>query len=168
MQLSFNYRRRLRRAPLRASLPSLPDSPRVLSLRADSANSATGWSRNRGKNWMRKAHALAGIILSLNLLLLLVTGMLIQHRDALRLEERSISRTFLPDDYRPQDGPQGVRADIVVTDLHSGRIFGPTGILVLDAITLGSFLLLSSGVVLFLLGRWRKENGLTREESAEK
>lgn len=116
----------------------------------------------RNKGWLRKLHTVVGLVASLNLLLILVTGFLVQHRDAFRLDEHVISRQFLPDNYRPQDGPDGVRADIVVTDLHSGRMFGSTGALILDAVTVGWFLLLLSGLFLFAQGRWRKENGSVR------
>lgn len=117
--------------------------------------------RNRG--WVRKLHAVIGLIASLNLLLLLITGFLLQHRDGLRLDERTVSRSLLPASYRAQDGSGGVRADIVVTDLHSGRLFGSVGTLVLDGITLAWFVLLLSGLYLFALGWWR--NNTNRNEN---
>jgi uncharacterized iron-regulated membrane protein len=96
------------------------------------------------------------------MLIILATGLLVQHRERFHLDERLVSRFWLPDSYRPQDGPEGVRADIVITDLHSGRIFGPTGVLVVDGLALGWLLLLLSGVVLYFVSRWRKENGAAR------
>lgn len=112
--------------------------------------------------WIRKLHAFAGLLLTLNMLIILATGLLVQHRERFHLDERLVSRFWLPDSYRPQDGPEGVRADIVITDLHSGRIFGPTGVLVVDGLALGWLLLLLSGVVLYFVSRWRKENGAAR------
>lgn len=114
-----------------------------------------GWNRP----WVRRLHAVIGLVASLNLLLLLGTGFLLQHRETFGLEERIVTRSVLPADYRPQDGADGVRADIVVTDLHSGRLFGATGALVLDGITLGWFVLLLSGLYLFVVGR---NNGVAR------
>lgn len=119
------------------------------------------------RNWMRNVHAVVAAVLSLNLLLILVTGFLIQHRDALKLDERTISRKYLPGNYRSQDGPGGVRADIVVTDLHSGRMFGPRGALLIDAVTVGWLVMLMTGLVLFLAGRWRKDNGFVRNGNGE-
>ena len=98
---------------------------------------------------VRRLHALIGVISAFNLLLLITTGLLLQHVNVLRLDERIVSRAMLPGNYRPQDGPEGVRADIVITDLHSGRILGPAGTVVLDLITLGWLVLLLSGLVMY-------------------
>jgi hypothetical protein len=81
----------------------------------------------------------------MNLLLIVATGLLIQHRDVFGLENRYVTRRFLPSGYRPNDGPE-IRSDIVITDLHSGRILGTTGVVILDAITLGWLVLLMTGV----------------------
>lgn len=120
----------------------------------------------RARAWTRRVHALVGIVSALNLLLLLATGMLLQHREAFRLDERMVSRKMLPRSYRPQDGDAGVRADIVATELHSGRLLGQTGALVLDGITLGWFALLSTGLVMYAAGRRRNRNGETGNGSA--
>lgn len=119
-------------------------------------------STTNNRLWLRRLHAVVGLVASLNLLLLLGTGFLLQHRDSFGLDEHLVTRSFLPANYRAQDGPEGVRADIVVTDLHSGRLFGTTGALVLDGVTLGWFVLLLSGLYLFVVGRGRRENGLIR------
>lgn len=119
-------------------------------------------SRASNRLWLRRLHGLVGVVASLNLFLLLGTGFLLQHRETFALDEHLVSRTFLPASYRVQDGPDGVRADIVVTDLHSGRLLGTTGTLVLDGITLAWFVLLLSGLYMFVVGRGRRENGLIR------
>jgi len=104
---------------------------------------------NGSKTWLRRLHAIIGILSSLNLLMMLSSGLLMQHRETFGLEDRVISRTFLPASYRTSDGTEGVRADIVVTDLHSGRIFGPIGLIALDVITLSWAVLLLSGIFIF-------------------
>ena len=104
---------------------------------------------NGSKTWLRRLHAIIGILSSLNLLMMLSSGLLMQHRETFGLEDRVISRTFLPASYRISDGTEGVRADIVVTDLHSGRIFGPIGLIALDVITLSWAVLLLSGIFIF-------------------
>lgn len=160
MQLGFNKtetRDRLAKprraaAPLRLREPRRPDAPR-------SARRGNGWGR-----LLRRLHALVGLVLSLNLLLLLATGFLVQHREALGLEERNISRAWLPAGYRPMDG-DAVRADIVVTDLHSGRILGPNGTLLVDAATLGWGVLLVSGLWIYVFGRRRNGNGAHHQHS---
>lgn len=112
--------------------------------------SAKFYSSTRRRAWSRRVHAVLGIISAFNLLLLITTGFLLQHSTLLRLDERSLTRTLLPSGYRPQDGGSGVRADIVVGDLHSGRMFGVAGALFLDAVTLVWLVMLTTGVVMYL------------------
>ena len=119
--------------------------------------------RHARRRWVRRLHAVAGVVLTANLALLLVTGFLMQHTEAFGLEGKMVSRTWLPADYRPQDGGE-VRADIVVTDLHSGRLLGGPGRMVVDAVSVGWLIMLVSGLVLFGQGRWR--NG-TRNGNGE-
>jgi|SRR5512147_1423335 hypothetical protein len=108
----------------------------------------------RQNGFLRRLHAWIGVVASLNLLLLITTGLLIQHRELFGLQERYIGRRLLPASYRPMDG-QEVRSDIVVTDLHSGRLLGQGGAVVLDGITVAWLGLLLSGWVLFAF-RYRK------------
>lgn len=107
------------------------------------------FASNGSKTWLRRVHAVIGIVSSVNLMLILASGLLMQHREIFGLEDRLISRTFLPASYRPSDASEGVRADIVVTDLHSGRLFGPVGLVVLDVVTLFWAVLLLSGILMF-------------------
>lgn len=113
---------------------------------------------NGNKSWVRRLHAVIGIVSSVNLMILLMSGLLIQHREVFGLEDRVIPRAFLPDSYRPNDGLRGVRADIVVTDLHSGRLLGPIGLLILDAITIFWAILLLSGVFIFMSKQLRSRD----------
>jgi hypothetical protein len=103
----------------------------------------------RNGKWARRVHAFLGIVSSLNLFLLITTGFLLQHASLLRLDEKTVSRGILPSSYRPQDGAGGVRADIFVTDLHSGRLFGMAGLILLDGITLAWMTLLVTGLVMY-------------------
>jgi uncharacterized iron-regulated membrane protein len=106
-------------------------------------------SNGSKKTWLRRVHAIIGVISSVNLLVMLASGLLMQHRETFGLEDRVVSRTFLPTSYRINDRNEGVRADIVVTDLHSGRLFGPIGLVVLDIVTLSWAVLLLSGIFMF-------------------
>lgn len=112
----------------------------------------------------RRVHALVGIVSSLNLLILIGSGLLLQHSSLLRLDEKTVSRTVLPKSYRPQDGDAGVRADIFVTDLHSGRLLGTTGTIVVDVVTFGWLALLLTGVVMYV-GRPRGKRPVIEQES---
>ncbi len=122
--------------------------------------------RNKGtrKTWSRRLHALVGIVSSLNLLILIGSGMLLQHASLLRLDEKTVTRALLPKSYRPQDGEAGVRADIFVTDLHSGRLLGTTGTVVLDVVTISWLVLLLTGVVMYV-GRQRGKQTVPEGES---
>ena len=121
-----------------------------------------------GKNakWSRRVHAFCGVVSALNLFILIATGFLLQHSTLLRLDEKTISRRILPSSYRPQDRQEGVRADIFVTDLHSGRLLGTTGTILLDAITLAWMTLLLTGLVMYA-GKLRaaKQNGMARDSN---
>ncbi len=111
------------------------------------------------RSWVRKTHALLGVISACNLLLLIGTGLLLQHATLFRLDDHVVSRRLLPSSYRPQDGDSGVRADIVITDVHSGRILGIAGALVLDVITLAWLTMLATGLVMYSLKRGNGGNG---------
>jgi hypothetical protein len=108
--------------------------------------------RRRLLRFVRKLHIWVGLSAALYFMLIAATGVLINHREGLRLEERSVSRSWLPGGYRPQDGKQ-VRADIVVTDLHSGLIFGRVGAPVLDFVAAVWFISILSGVSMLALRR---------------
>jgi uncharacterized iron-regulated membrane protein len=100
----------------------------------------------------RKLHIWVGLTAALYFMLIAATGVAINHRERLRLEERTVSRTWLPASYRPDDGPE-VRADIVVTDLHSGLIFGRVGAPILDFVALVWFISIATGVTMLVVRR---------------
>ncbi|PYS54310.1 MAG: hypothetical protein DMG13_09040 [Acidobacteria bacterium] len=114
---------------------------------------------------MRRLHAILGIVSSLNLAILLMTGLLIQHREIFSLEEYTVGRGLLPASYRPDDGPGGVRADIVIVDLHSGRLFGKAGSLILDVVTFAWAGLLLSGITMFSSRQFRKVRSTDHEDT---
>lgn len=113
----------------------------------------------RPRRWVRKLHLVVGLVCTVNFLVLLGTGLLIQHREFFGLEQKSISRAWLPASYRPLDPDRAVRADIVITDLHSGRLYGRYGMLVVDAMTAGWFLMIATGMGIVLVQRLRPDNG---------
>ena len=108
--------------------------------------------RRRLLRFARKLHIWVGLTAALYFMLIAATGVAINHRDRLRLEERAVSRTWLPASYRPDDGPE-VRADIVVTDLHSGLIFGRVGAPILDIVALVWFISIVTGLTMLIVRR---------------
>ncbi len=133
-------------SPRESSASGVPASATAVPLEAP----AKLCSSTRRRPWSRRVHAVLGIISALNLFVLITTGFLLQHSTLLKLDERSLTRKILPSGYRPQDIGSGVRADIVVADLHSGRMFGVAGALFLDAVTLVWLVMLTTGVVMYL------------------
>jgi len=127
-----------------------------------------GNSKNgRNGKLTRRIHAFLGIVSALNLFVLITTGFLLQHASLLRLDERTVSRAVLPRSYRPQDGESGVRADIFVTDLHSGRLIGTAGTLLLDGLTLVWMTLLITGLVMYVGKQRAKQKAAENSESSE-
>jgi hypothetical protein len=93
--------------------------------------------------------------------------LLLQHATVLRLDEHVVSRHLLPSGYRPQDPEGEVRADIVIADLHSGRLFGMIGRLALDLVTVAWLVMLTTGLVMYSRGRGRNGQQPASEISAE-
>lgn len=109
--------------------------------------------RRRLLRFVRKLHIWVGLSAALYFMLIATTGVMINHREGLRLEERMISRRWLPSSYRPDDGKDGVRADIAVADLHSGLIFGKVGKPVMDFVAAVWFISIISGISMLILRR---------------
>jgi uncharacterized iron-regulated membrane protein len=108
--------------------------------------------RRRLLRALRTFHLYLGLCSALYFMLIAATGVALNHREGLRLEERYFGRKWLPSSYRPQDGAE-VRGDIVVGDLHSGLIFGRVGAPVMDLVAAFWFLSLVSGLSIYVVGR---------------
>ncbi len=91
-------------------------------------------TRRRFFRWKRRLHISIGLFFALYFLLLAFTGVMINHASDWNFSEHYVSRRYLPSSYRPQDG-DATRLDIVITDLHSGRLFGPYGHCIPDVVT---------------------------------
>jgi uncharacterized iron-regulated membrane protein len=106
--------------------------------------------RARMLRLFRKLHLTVGLVAALYFLFIALTGVAINHREGWRLEERVVSRGWLPDSYRPQDGGE-VRMDIVLTDLHSGLLFGRVGAPLLDVVAAVWLFSILSGLTMLAL-----------------
>lgn len=114
---------------------------------------------------------LPGIVVSMILLIIAVTGILYNHHhDFETLETGRISTRFLPDSYQERlertRNAQGLEdlfpeeADRIpimwlVKDLHTGDFWGPWGRLVYDLVCISLFLLTITGCYLFLTIKFR-------------
>lgn len=61
----------------------------------------------------------------------------------------------------------GISAERFVQDLHSGRIFGAAGVLVMDFVALALLLLAVSGVALWFRVTWLKRRSRRRRDAAQ-
>ena len=74
-----------------------------------------------------RIHLVTGLAAAIWFLLVAVTGVLINHQESLGLLDAEISDRYLPGYYRADARTGTTRLNIVITDLHSGRIFGSRG-----------------------------------------
>jgi uncharacterized iron-regulated membrane protein len=100
----------------------------------------------------RRLHLWVGLISALYFMLIAATGVALNHREGWRLDQKYISRTWLPANYRVDDGTE-VRSDIVVGDLHSGLLFGRVGAPMLDLVAAVWFFSIVSGLAMLFLRR---------------
>ena len=99
------------------------------------------------RDWLYRVHVVTGLVAALWLLLIAVTGVLINHQESLGLLDVEISDRYLPSYYRADVRTGTTRLNILVTDLHSGRIFGARGQWVGDLIALLLVASLTSGAL---------------------
>ena len=99
---------------------------------------------------VRVLHLWTGLLTALYLMLLLVTGVAVNHSRALRLDKHYLSRMWLPSGYRVEE--HAVRADVAAGDFHSGLTQARIGAPLLDAAAVLFLLSLGSAVAIFVLG----------------
>jgi uncharacterized iron-regulated membrane protein len=104
-------------------------------------------------------HTWSALIAAAWLLLLAVTGVLINHQESLGLTEVEISDSYFPDYYHSDFRTGSIRANVVLTDLHSGRIFGAHGNLVGDLFAALILFSVATGLLSYWLKRRLQGNG---------
>ena len=100
----------------------------------------------RWRDWLYRIHVVTGLAAAVWFLLMALSGVLINHQESLGLRDVEISDRYLPDYYRADARTGTTRLNILITDLHSGRIFGSQGAWVSDVIALFLVVSLTSGV----------------------
>lgn len=88
-----------------------------------------------------RIHVVTGLAAAIWFLLIALTGVLINHQESLGLLDAEISDRYLPGYYRADLRTGTTRLNILLADLHSGRIFGSQGHWVSDLVAL--FLIVS-------------------------
>ena len=105
------------------------------------------------RDGLYKVHVVTGVAAALWVLLLAVTGVMINHQESLGLLDAEISDEYLPGSYRADVRTGTTRLNIIVTDLHSGRFFGAHGTWLSDSIALFLFVSLASGTASYWIKR---------------
>ena len=100
----------------------------------------------RWRDWLYRIHVVTGLAAAVCFLLMALSGVLINHQESLGLLDVEIGDRYLPDYYRADARTGTTRLNILITDLHSGRIFGSQGAWVSDVIALFLVVSLTSGV----------------------
>jgi hypothetical protein len=119
----------------------------------------------RWRDRLYRIHVATGLAAAVWFLLLAVTGVLVNHQESLGLLDAEISDRYLPDYYRADARTGSTRLNILITDLHSGRIFGSRGHWVSDIVALLLFVSLLSG---FLSHRLKKRLQVTNHRATQR
>lgn len=118
-------------------------------------------------DWKHRIHVTIGLVFALYFLMLAVTGILIHHASDWGLTEKYVSRRYLPSSYRSLDGEE-TRLDIVITDLHSGHLFGIIGRWLPDVVAgfWGVSILTGIGMVFWKKRRPERRSGTGKPDTA--
>ena len=105
-----------------------------------------------------KWHRTLGIIAAGFIVLVAVTGILLNHNAALGLQQQEITHPWLLDHYDinavSDDAfsyPETLTLDRVILDLHTGRFFGTAGRIIMDLAAVAMLLLAFTGIRLWRL-----------------
>lgn len=116
------------------------------------------------RRWYRW-HRRIGIISALFVLLLSVTGIILNHTVSLGLHQSHVKAAWvhelygLPAPTGEEGGFPGLTVDRVILDIHSGRFFGTLGPWVMDAMAVLFIILSVTGVYMW----WHRSRELKRK-----
>lgn len=97
--------------------------------------------------WHRRIGLLAAALVAI----LAISGIVLNHREALQLDQRAITTEWLLQWYGMEKDPNSrmsrwISAERIVLDVHSGRILGPAGPYLMDGAAIALLLLAASGI----------------------
>lgn len=101
----------------------------------------------RWRDRLYRVHVVTGLVAAVWFLLMALTGILINHQEPLGLLDAEISDRYLPGYYRSDARTGTTRLNIIITDLHSGRILGSQGAWMSDLVAVLLIVSLLSGFV---------------------
>ena len=108
--------------------------------------------------WNR-VHFLTGLVGAAWLLVMAVTGVLINHQEEWGLLEIEVPNSVLPGHYTSEYRPETNPLNVVLTDLHGGRFFGEHGKWIGDAAALLLIVSVITGLYSHRLRRRLATNG---------
>jgi len=101
----------------------------------------------RWRDRLYRIHVVTGLAAAVWFLLMALTGILINHQESLGLLDAEVSDRYLPGYYRSDARSGTTRLNIIITDLHSGRILGSQGAWMSDLVAVLLIVSLLSGFV---------------------
>ena len=101
----------------------------------------------RWRDQLYRIHVVTGLAAAVWFLLMALTGILINHQESLGLLDAEVSDRYLPGYYRSDARSGTTRLNIIITDLHSGRILGSQGAWMSDLVAALLIVSLLSGFV---------------------
>lgn len=105
-------------------------------------------------------HRRIGIISAVFFLILAITGLILNHNVGLNLNKTYLSSEWLHNWYGlpvPEEGGfEGLTADRVLLDIHTGRFFGAIGTLIVDIATICLLFLTGTGFYIWLRSKSEK------------
>ena len=122
----------------------------VLDSKVKLQNGKAAHLRKRADFW-RFVHLTTGFVFAAWLVLMALTGVLINHQADWNLDESEVSNAYLPGQYTTEYSPDATRVNVIVADLHSGNFFWGLGKVITDLVALLVLLSVSSGAYAFHL-----------------
>ena len=101
----------------------------------------------RWRDRLYRVHLVTGLAAAAWFLLMALTGILINHQESFGLLDAEVSDRYLPGYYRSDIRTGTTRLNIIITDLHSGRILGSQGVWMSDLVAVLLIVSLLSGFV---------------------
>lgn len=99
----------------------------------------------RWRDRLYRIHVVTGLVAAVWFLLMALTGILINHQESFGLLDTEINDRYLPGYYRSDTRTGTTRLNIIITDLHSGRILGSQGTWMSDLVAVFLIVSLLSG-----------------------
>ncbi len=104
------------------------------------------------RRW-RAVHLVTGFVVALWLVLMAITGVLINHQEDFGLIDIEVANAYLPAHYTNEYHPESNGLHMVIGDLHSGAFFGPVGRYIGDLIALLILISVGSGIYSYWVKR---------------